>query len=1171
MLAFLAACSSGGKAETSDLPSDSGVAQRSAENDVAASTSGATTYTLSHRDPEALKHATGLKTTGERLDEKRADGKRLVGVKPSALAIARIRKDLAARGRGRAKGGAAQGPSVSLPDATPLGEDLILESAAEPAAEQRAARSRDASVASVMPRQVDNSQLKAFPTIRNQGGLGSCAAFAAGYYQYTHEVGLLHDYDNTNPGDNSTKLSPKWIYNFANEGGDGGSDFWGIYRILAAHGAATWQQFPYAGDRSNPVNYLEWSKEPEVWRDALSRRALDFGVVSAESGSGSRIQAMKELLLNGHVLTYSTQIRGWNYANDGVKDDPTTSADDAWVGQHIATWYDSSAGGPHGMALVGYNDDIWVDIDGDGQVDPEEKGAFKVANSWGEDWMNQGFAWVAYDALNTTSQLANGAASSSRAPILETVYWVTARKNYKPKILAKATLDLESRYDARIQMGVSHVSETSPHTTWMPPAFTITTGQQMGFDGTATRQSATVFFDITEQAINNGDSKYFLRVDNFGEVGPATISNFSVVDALNGEVVTQSLDVPLSVPARVQSQPWSNRAAAVAYHFRDESEAPHLTPAALSVNLGTVDTNAKASTRVTVTNTGTAVTVIHGVSSDNPSFYSDTQMPLRVLPGASAEIEITLQPSVSGSHSGTVSLLSNALEGAAIPIAVSGQGTNDMASAAIGVRLESDADPQDGTIKPIFHIDNRGNQAIRLSDYRLVYYMNVPELDTSAVTWQTLNGNVSARVRPLYMPYRFGGRKANMAVEIDIRDGASLAPSQSASFSGVLKANDSAYRFDEADDWSHFVGPNQAAENVALIDRRSGSIVFGASPKNSPPSFRLSVAPDPVIEGATVRFEIPESIPSSERYVTLDVFQRSTVWDDGTQYLASVGVNERAVNLGGVLPGIYAVRLIRDKQPIAAFEIEKLRRYGDIDGDRRITASDKALVQDHLAGSTSITLRDALRAADVDGDCQVSSLDLAIITKYLAGTIYSIPASSTPCAIPAKVSGVLTESLDGQVSLSWSLATNAERYVVRRSLDGESFETIGETNSPAFVDRNVTNGQEYYYVVIGSHGVADGQRSDVVSATPTSSTVLCSPAVEMVGGQSGSFDTTGPVCKKTQDRIVGWGCSNFDGRSITVNGVAVTCGAQLPPQMGGYYYFDVSAGNYPWASLYWWK
>jgi hypothetical protein len=72
-------------------------------------------------------------------------------------------------------------------------------------------------------------------------------------------------------------------------------------------------------------------------------------------------------------------------------------------------------------------------------------------------------------------------------------------------------------------------------------------------------------------------------------------------------------------------------------------------------------------------------------------------------------------------------------------------------------------------------------------------------------------------------------------------------------------------------------------------------------------------------------------------------------------------------------------------------------------------------------------------------------------------------------------------------------------------------------------------------------------------------------------GNSGNFNTTGAVCYRTNATVSGWGCFNFDGRTVTVGGVARTCG-QLPltRSADGYYYFAVTAGLYPWAGLYTW-
>jgi hypothetical protein len=58
--------------------------------------------------------------------------------------------------------------------------------------------------------------------------------------------------------------------------------------------------------------------------------------------------------------------------------------------------------------------------------------------------------------------------------------------------------------------------------------------------------------------------------------------------------------------------------------------------------------------------------------------------------------------------------------------------------------------------------------------------------------------------------------------------------------------------------------------------------------------------------------------------------------------------------------------------------------------------------------------------------------------------------------------------------------------------------------------------------------------------------------------------------------VAGWGVSNFTGRtiSVTVNGTGTavtTIGAKLPAKgVSDYYHFSSSAGQYSWASVYWW-
>lgn len=81
-------------------------------------------------------------------------------------------------------------------------------------------------------------------------------------------------------------------------------------------------------------------------------------------------------------------------------------------------------------------------------------------------------------------------------------------------------------------------------------------------------------------------------------------------------------------------------------------------------------------------------------------------------------------------------------------------------------------------------------------------------------------------------------------------------------------------------------------------------------------------------------------------------------------------------------------------------------------------------------------------------------------------------------------------------------------------------------------------------------------RSVTATFNTSGSGGTCSNAITFTGN-TGNFNTTGPACYRTSQNIAGWGCSNFDGRTLTVGGQTRTCG-QLPLVRfaDGYYYFS---------------
>ena len=182
-------------------------------------------------------------------------------------------------------------------------------------------------------------------------------------------------------------------------------------------------------------------------------------------------------------------------------------------------------------------------------------------------------------------------------------------------------------------------------------------------------------------------------------------------------------------------------------------------------------------------------------------------------------------------------------------------------------------------------------------------------------------------------------------------------------------------------------------------------------------------------------------------------------------------------------------------------------------------------------------------------------------------TMESTPDGLVPPPAPASFAAIPGNA---KVSLSWTAAARATEYVVERATPTAQFSPLALVTGLSYVDASVANGSKYYYRVRGRNSGGMGAVSATIAVTPTPEpTEPCSPAVSVTNG-TGNLNTTGTACYKTTQNISGWGCSSFQGRTVKVNGALVACGGALPPKVNGANYFDVSAGAYTWASIYWW-
>ncbi|MFR0879870.1 MAG: C1 family peptidase [Oscillospiraceae bacterium] len=245
-----------------------------------------------------------------------------------------------------------------------------------------------------LPSSIDLSTSEYFPEIGDQGGIGSCLSWASTYYQFTYEAHKLNNIVTTN----SNAYSPAWTYNFTTNGNtSSGSYYTDVYSLLINQGAATMNEMPY-----NIDNYdTSWPTNTDIMMNALKTRVLSTGKIELSStgtcytsNKDSDLSAVKQLLSSGKVLMVrvqaENQLNNWSFKN-------------AYGSTDTVAYRAAKSDSGHAMTVVGYDDNICCDVNGNGKIEASEKGAFKVANSWGTGWGNSGYIWVLYDALNGVS------------------------------------------------------------------------------------------------------------------------------------------------------------------------------------------------------------------------------------------------------------------------------------------------------------------------------------------------------------------------------------------------------------------------------------------------------------------------------------------------------------------------------------------------------------------------------------------------------------------------------------------------------------------------------------------------------------------------------------------------------------------------------------------------
>jgi hypothetical protein len=210
-----------------------------------------------------------------------------------------------------------------------------------------------------LPVSVDLSFL--MPAPGSQGKANSCTGWAVAYAARSYYVNAVENRDVQQP---SNIASPNYVYNLARQirnqpACHGGSSLAAAVDVLKK-GALSLADYPYHADD------CDTAPAASVVASAKDFRVRGFRLIDV-----ARIDDVKGALARSNpvIIEFHDDRPFMRHRGDGV---------------FGITEVDPSKNGWHAMTLVGYD---------------ERKLAFRLINSWGKGWGDQGYAWISYEVF----------------------------------------------------------------------------------------------------------------------------------------------------------------------------------------------------------------------------------------------------------------------------------------------------------------------------------------------------------------------------------------------------------------------------------------------------------------------------------------------------------------------------------------------------------------------------------------------------------------------------------------------------------------------------------------------------------------------------------------------------------------------------------------------------
>ncbi len=391
----------------------------------------------------------------------------------------------------------------------------------------------------------DNSQFQYFRPIFNQYGW-SCGQASSVGYNFTYEINRINNTDASLP---ENQFPPAFTFNFFNMGEDAvGVNYRYSLESIKQNGNPTVADYGGMGE-----DLSLWIDGYDKYYNGMKNRI--HNIYTIHVGDEEGLQTLKYWLYDhlegspyGGLANFYTDLYGYDYLPSGTPE----------AGKAVITQFGPYNG--HSMTFIGWNDNIrWdynndgqytndQDINGDGVVNMKdwEIGGVILANSWGDDWADNGFCYVMYNVL--AQEKADGGIWNKQVNVFD------VKQDYEPTLTFKIKLTHDSRNKIKVMAGVSaDTNALQPAHVMEFPIFNYSGGDyyMQGNNSSDIYKTLEFGLDVTPllSYMTPGEpARIFLQVveNDPSNLATGQIEHFSVMDYSDGTT---------EVPCPVTGQP----------------------------------------------------------------------------------------------------------------------------------------------------------------------------------------------------------------------------------------------------------------------------------------------------------------------------------------------------------------------------------------------------------------------------------------------------------------------------------------------------------------------------------------------------------------------------------------------------------------------------------------